>query len=156
MPPRTVQRPQNRTEQLLEEGVGLLDSTGQPITALNPLPTTAAVVPAPPGTNDYHSAEVDETGIPLAPLPAPPLTLALLFIDFATLLPFNSVGFIIENNNPAGGFPLWISFSGGGPGTYHRIMPGRGIAWDTKGAAGVIIRDSNPAGGSSYSVHVWG
>lgn len=156
MPPRTQQNPQNRTEQLLEEGVGLLDSTGAPITALNPLPVAAAIVPAPPGTNDFHSAEVDETGGPSAPIPVPPALLGVAFIDFATALPFNSVGVIIENNNPNGGAPIWVSFAGGVAGTFHRLMPGRGIAWDNKGAAGCVILDGDPAGGSSYSVHAWG
>jgi hypothetical protein len=45
MPTRTHQDPQNRTEQLLEEGVGLLDDNGNPINAGNPLPVTVGGAP---------------------------------------------------------------------------------------------------------------
>lgn len=117
---------------------------------------STVIAPAPGGTDDYFSAEIDDSGAPLNPIPVPPAVLTLLFVDFATGNPFVSTAVIIENLNPAGGNDIWVSFAGGLPGSFHRIQPQRGIAYDAKGAAGVVILDGNLGGGSTYNLHAWG
>lgn len=140
-----------------ERAAAVKDGTGTSITSAgNRLDVNAVVAPGPGGLSDFFSAEVDETGAPLAPIPPPPGVLLIPFIDFATLLPFTSRGVIISNNNPVGGADIWFSFAGGGVGTYHRLQAGHVIAIDDKGATNIIILDGNPAGGSPYSVHAWG
>jgi len=140
-----------------ERGAAVKDGSGSSITSAgNRLDVNAIIVPGPGGLNDYFSAEVDETGAPLAPLPAPPATQTLLFVDFLTALPFTSKACIFENRNLVGGFDIWVSFAGGVLGTYHRVAPGNIIAMDEKGATGIVVLDGNPVGGSAYSLHAWG
>ena len=140
-----------------ERGADVKDGSGTSITSAgNRLDVNAIIVPGPGGLSDYFSAEIDETGAPLAPIPIPPLTLALVFTDFATAVPFTSTGVIIENLNPSGGFPIWVSFAAGIPGSFHRIGAARAVSFDAKGAAGVVILDGNPAGGTPYNLHAWG